>query len=322
MSYLIVLRHIKVENANAVAGLTYGFPAITHFLGFTHALSRKLQQSHNLILENCGVICHNHQLHAHQSDPIRDKVFALTRNPLTREEKTASFNEEGRMHMTVSLLIECSGEIAGDTEANELEQYLLEICPTQRLAGGTITEITKVNVIAFPQEKLATRKLMRRLLPGFALLDRSELLAKHYEELKQDNPQAEMIDAWLDFSTIKMRAIPTQDDKQPEIGDPAYWEYIPKPASGYLVPLMTGYQAISPLYSAGKVDKTRDPNTPFRFVEAIYGVGEWKSPHRIDDIRQLLWCYDYQEGEGIYRCCNQQSVSRQSKPNKKVRIID
>ncbi|QXF33320.1 type I-F CRISPR-associated protein Csy2 [Photorhabdus luminescens] len=322
MSYLIVLRHIRVENANAITGLTYGFPAITHFLGFTHALSRKLQQSHNLKLENCGVICHNHQLHAHQSDPIRDKVFALTRNPLTKESKTAAFNEEGRMHMTVSLLIECSGEIAGDTEANELEQYLLEICPTQRLAGGIITEITKVNVIAFPQEKLATRKLMRRLLPGFALLDRSELLAKHYEELKQDNPQAEMIDAWLDFSTIKMRAIPTQDDKQPEIGDPAYWEYIPKPASGYLVPLMTGYQAISPLYSAGKVDKTRDPNTPFRFVEAIYGVGEWKSPHRINDIRQLLWCYDYQEGEGIYRCCNQQTVSRQSKPNKKVRIID
>ncbi|OCQ52112.1 CRISPR-associated protein Csy2 [Photorhabdus australis subsp. thailandensis] len=320
MSYLIVLRHVKVENANAVAGLTYGFPAITHFLGFTHALSRKLQQSHNLILENCGVICHNYQLHAYQSDPIRDKVFALTRNPLTKEAKTASFNEEGRMHMTVSLLIECSGEIAGDAEANELEKYLLEICSTQRLAGGTITEIAKVDIIAFPQEGQETRKLMRRLLPGFALLDRFELLAKHYKELKQDNPQVEMIDAWLDFSTIKMRAIPTQEDKQPEIGDPAYWEYVPKPDSGYLVPLMTGYQAISSLYPAGQVEKTRDPNTPFRFVEAIYGVGEWKSPHRINNIRELLWCYNYQEG--IYRCCNQQAVARQSKPNKKVRIID
>ncbi|MGV7961791.1 type I-F CRISPR-associated protein Csy2 [Photorhabdus tasmaniensis] len=319
MSYLIVLRHIKVENANAIAGLTYGFPAITHFLGFTHALSRKLQQSRDLRLENCGVICHNHQLHAYQSDPIRDKVFALTRNPLTKEAKTAAFNEEGRMHMTVSLLIECIGEIEnGDEGSRNLEKYLWEICQTQRLAGGTITEIAKVDVIAFPQQGQETRKLMRRLLPGFVLLDRSELLANHYDALKQSNPQAEMIDAWLDFSVIKMRAIPVQEDKQPEVGDPAHWKYVPKPASGYLVPLMTGYQAISPLYPAGKVEKTRDPNTPFCFVEAIYGVGEWRSPHRINDIRQLLWCHHYQEG--IYRCCNQQFVTHQSKPNKEVRI--
>ncbi|HHH1607741.1 TPA: type I-F CRISPR-associated protein Csy2, partial [Yersinia enterocolitica] len=39
MSYLIVLRHVQVENANAISGLTYGFPAMTHFLGYTHALS-------------------------------------------------------------------------------------------------------------------------------------------------------------------------------------------------------------------------------------------------------------------------------------------
>lgn len=319
MSYLIVLRHIKVENANAISGLTYGFPAITHFLGFTHALSRKLQQSHDLKLENCGVICHNYQLHAYQSDPIRDKVFALTRNPLTRAEKTETINEEGRMHMTVSLLIECLGEIEnGDEGSRNLEKHLWEICQTQRLAGGIITEIAKVDVIAFPQREQETRKLMRRLLPGFVLLDRSELLANHYDALKQSNPQAEMIDAWLDFTAIKMRAIPVQEDKQPEVGDPASWEYVPKPGSGYLVPLMTGYQAISPLYPAGKVEKTRDPNTPFCFVEAIYGVGEWRSPHRINDIRQLLWCHHYQEG--VYRCCNQQSVIHQSKPNKEVRI--
>ena len=36
MSSLILLRRVRVENANAIAGLTYGFPAITHFLGFSH----------------------------------------------------------------------------------------------------------------------------------------------------------------------------------------------------------------------------------------------------------------------------------------------
>lgn len=48
MSSLILLRRLRVENANAIAGVTWGFPAITHFLGFTHALSRKLTQSHGL----------------------------------------------------------------------------------------------------------------------------------------------------------------------------------------------------------------------------------------------------------------------------------
>ena len=44
MSYLLLLPHIRIENANAVAGLTWGFPAITHFLGYVHALSRRVSE--------------------------------------------------------------------------------------------------------------------------------------------------------------------------------------------------------------------------------------------------------------------------------------
>ncbi|WP_205619382.1 type I-F CRISPR-associated protein Csy2 [Salinivibrio socompensis] len=32
MAQYLLLKHIEVQNANAIAGLTYGFPAITHFL--------------------------------------------------------------------------------------------------------------------------------------------------------------------------------------------------------------------------------------------------------------------------------------------------
>ena len=42
MNQFILIDHIIVQNANAVAGFTWGFPAITHFLGFVHNLSRKL----------------------------------------------------------------------------------------------------------------------------------------------------------------------------------------------------------------------------------------------------------------------------------------
>ncbi|NGX85694.1 type I-F CRISPR-associated protein Csy2 [Rahnella sp. Lac-M11] len=289
MSYLIVLPHIQVENANAISGLTYGFPAITHFLGFTHALSRNVQRSHGLSFNGCGVVCHKHQVQAHRASERGDYYFSLTRIPLTKEAKTAPFNEEGRMHMTVTLFIECEGSILhGDAGARELEQHLQSLCVTQRLAGGTVTSMKPVRVMTLPQNgdelQNITRREMYRALPGFALVDRSELLAQHVAERRAQDPQVEMIDAWLDFSTITYRA------GQQEEGS-AQWQYQPKPAKGYLVPLMVGFTPISPLYAAGDVARTRDTTSPFRFVEAAYGVGEWRSPHRVTDIHQLIWRY-------------------------------
>ncbi|MGA5653699.1 type I-F CRISPR-associated protein Csy2 [Rahnella contaminans] len=289
MSYLIVLPHIQVENANAISGLTYGFPGITHFLGFTHALSRNVQRSHGLSFNGCGVVCHKHQIQAHRASERGDYYFSLTRIPLTKEAKTAPFNEEGRMHMTVTLFIECEGSILhGDVGARELEKHLQSLCVTQRLAGGTVTSMKPVRVMTLPQNgdelQNITRREMYRALPGFALVDRSELLAQHVAERRAQDPQVEMIDAWLDFSTITYRA------GQQEEGS-AQWQYQPKPAKGYLVPLMVGFTPISPLYAAGDVARTRDTTSPFRFVEAAYGVGEWRSPHRVSDIHQLIWRY-------------------------------
>ncbi|QKJ85869.1 type I-F CRISPR-associated protein Csy2 [Paramixta manurensis] len=281
MSNVIILPWLQVENANAVAGLTWGFPAITHFLGYTHALSRKLQRSHGLRLEGCGVICHQHQVHAYSSG--RDYQFALTRNPLTREGKTASFNEEGRMHFTVSLVLECHGNIAnGDVGMRELAAHLQPLCQTQKLAGGSITKLRKVQVCR--AEKL--KDYLYGLMPGFALQDRSCWLEEHYQQLKQRNADREMVDAWLDFAALKMAA---QSGEQP--GDAASWEYLAKPQPGYLVPLMTGWQRISPLYPPGSVTNARDDASPFCFAEAVYGVGEWRGLHRIQNADELLWRY-------------------------------
>lgn len=306
MSHLIILRRLRVENANAIAGLTWGFPAITHFLGFTHALSRKLEKSHGLNLSGCGVICHQQQIHAHSSG--YDHVFSLTRNPLTREAKTASFNEEGRMHLTVSLLLKCEGSIAGGEQgAAALAQHLSQCCQMQRLAGGLITQLAQASVIGWPEDERATRKILRRLLPGFALLDRSPLLKTHFTDLLQTNPQAEMLDAWLDFASLKMRAVAETDDPQP--GDQARWEYQPKPEGGFLVPLMTGYRAIAPLLEPGQVANARDNTTPFCFAEAVYGVGEWRGLHRINQLDELFWLNEYQDGH--YLCRSIRDVAQQ-----------
>ena len=65
-----------------------------------------------------------------------------------------------------------------------------------------------------------------------------------------------------------------------------------------------GYGALSPLYPAGSVANARDAHTPFRFVESLYSLGEWVSPHRLHDVAQLLWYADDDTASGLYRCRN------------------
>lgn len=55
--------------------------------------------------------------------------------------------------------------------------------------------------------------------------------------------------------------------------------------------LMIGYKAISPLYDPNTVENLRDTRYPFRFVEAVHGIGEWRSLHRIADISDVIWQY-------------------------------
>ncbi|NHQ87828.1 type I-F CRISPR-associated protein Csy2 [Iodobacter sp. HSC-16F04] len=312
MKSLIILHHLSVKNANAIAGLTYGFPAISNFLGFTHALSRTLQKDHGLVLGGCAVICHQHAVQAYQPAGWGDYVFALTRNPLTKEAKTAAFNEEARMSMDVSLLIECdftSYDFDFDTGSTKgdiawLEQYLTQKVLMQRLAGGTIQSIKQVQFAEIPQDiekrDQFNRKQLLRLLPGFALVNRPDVLQAHHQALQASNPDADLIDAWLDFSALKYQAISTEDNPNEE--SKASWQRIPKPASGYLVPISMGYHAISPLYAQGEVASARDANTPFRFVESAYSIGQWISPHRIHEIESLIW--RYQCTDEAYLCKN------------------
>jgi CRISPR-associated protein Csy2 len=320
MRSLLVLRNIKVENANAIAGLTYGFPAISNFLGFTHSLSRDLQKKFKVSLGGCAVVCHQHHVNVHQPAGWGDYVFALTRNPLTKESATPAFVEEGRMQMEVSLLVECDFDIDdldfgtgnADQDTGRFEDYVQNKALMHRLAGGTIQSIGKVLFTELPQDSDALAKFNRRqllkLLPGFILMDRSDLLKKHYETLLAENPEAELIDAWLDFSALKYAARPDpNEDEDPTEQTKATWEHVAKPGDGWLVPITTGFKAISPLYENGEVARSRDPHTPFRFVESAYGIGEWLSPHRIVSLEQIFWRY---KTDGDWYLCENRDHSQ------------
>ncbi len=308
MKSLLLLKHVRVENANAIAGLTYGFPAISHFLGFTHALSRQLEQAHGLRLGGCAVVVHQHQVQIRQPGGRGDHVFALSRNPLTKEGKTAPFNEEGRMHLDVSLLIECEfdaddlpfGEDQPGQDAEQLERWLRQRVPTLRLAGGTITALQTVRWFELTQDsgeqaKKQVRRTLMELLPGFTLIQRHDLLVQHHQSRIAQSAEAQLLDSLLDFVALQYQCLQSEEGK-------VSWEQLGKPGAGYLVPITVGYRAISDLYAPGSVSHSRDPETPFCFVESIYSIGQWLSPHRVTDFEQILWRHCHQDD--LYLCDN------------------
>lgn len=368
MSQYIVINRLKVQNANAIAGFTWGFPAITNFLGFVQNLSRKLadtEKYQEITLTGCAVIAHEHQAHTFGR---YERRFIQSRNPPYLKKdvdkvlagKAPSVTEEGKMNMTVSLLIGCNGNI-GNREEGFLN-WLQKACLLQRIAGGTILDIANIQLHK-PENTGDVKNITHKLLPGFVLLDRSRYLESHYQNIIKDNPDAELLDAWLDFSMLKQKARPKSDSiskhlqklikKEPDnkqivqlmdiwqqhLGVPyeetrvpeelkvyfgqlednkankkllmqwknycepnektdADWEYVPKPETGYLVPIMTGYKAISPVYKNADVGNTRDNETDVCFVESVHSIGEWQSVHHINTPEQLqdcLWRYHYEE---------------------------
>jgi CRISPR-associated protein Csy2 len=322
MSQYLVLSHIQIQNANSIAGLTWGFPAITQFLGFTHALNRKISNQYdgeyNVELTGCGVVSHTVQNKVYQPKKYADFEFIQSKNPpVLAKHKNASppIIEEGKMNLTVSLVIELEQSLTLTTDKiKELEQKIEALCYQMRIAGGTLLSINNIKLLSASTEKQHVdmlRKIKRLTMPGFVLFDRNEYLHQHYQTLlsrhkENGNPNKnpQLIDAWLDFSVLKFKAIPQLSKDQNELNDStdAKWEYVAKPNAGYLVPLMTGYKAISELYAQQKVKNTRDEITPSRFVEAIHSVGEWKSMHNTQNIIDIIWRYKH---EGQWYLCKQ-----------------
>jgi CRISPR-associated protein Csy2 len=302
MDKLLELRHLQVEGANAIAGMTWGFPAVTSFLGFVHALQRKVHEriSDSILLESCAVICHSSQVQSYSDNMSRESYFALTRNPLVlkgKEAVTAPFNEEGKMRMDITLLIsiKARGGYISPDDIEDFEEYITQVVPQMRIAGGVITSMGAVKVEgaieAINSDVSRRKRYLRKFLPGFALVCRQDVLEQHSKDTEQTP-----FDAWLDFSARKMRAHGTDEQAEWVIDRPDF--------SGWLKPIMIGYQGVSDLYPAGAVGHVRDRDVPVQFVEAIYSLGQWISPHRIDDIQHLLWSHSHNAETSLYVCRN------------------
>lgn len=308
---LLIFRNLTVQNANTISSpLTWGFPSMTAFLGLMWALERKVSSERkDIIFNEVGVVCH--KFAAQISSDSFEKRFSLTRNPLTKTGETRPISEEGRAHLRLSIVFSVSGEICRKSidEQRKSATQIGNILESMRVAGGTIIGGSRSNsrseFILLEEDnerrRLQFRKLRRRFLPGAVLVLRDDLLQERLRELKSEDEHATLIDAWLDLSRIAYKA--KMVHKNEDSSDiPIEWTNNKK--AGWIVPIPVGYAALSELYPPGSVANSRDETTPFRFVESLYSVGEWISPHRLSSVEQMLWTHESQTDIGLYRCTN------------------
>lgn len=295
MTYLL-LPEIQVQNANALSSLcTIGFPAMTAWMGAVHALERKVRLTESLRevrFISLGVISHESRLQVYKNPGDYHYSIAISSNPLRKKGgntfERPPFIEDPRIHLKVSLLVKCSGLSADNKE--ELLQAVGETLPSLKIAGGDILSF-KTPVVYFiseehPEEE---KKILHRLMPGFAVVERGRLLKE------AGNEETDTLDTLLSFLTIHHEA---EINEENEV---RAWTSKRREA-GWLIPLVVGFQGLTRL---GKVKAQRDPNVSHRFAEPVITLGEFKMPFRFSSVEDLMWHYEYDEGNDLYICKNE-----------------
>lgn len=284
---ILLISHIKVQNANALSSpFTIGFPAMSAWLGATHALQRKLNSDgfEDLKFDAVAVVSHHANLQTHKG--VGDYVHSIigTSNPLDKDGKRPAFIEEARVHLDVSLAIEYNGIDRDDKERFE-ERVIQHLKSKMKLAGGDILDFKNIETLKVnSRDEKQLARVRRRLMPGYAMVERRDLM------IEAMGRGLDGVDAILDYLVIHNEC----DMKN----EKAIWTK-KKKSAGWIVPIAIGFQGISPL---GSAKNQRDPNTPHRFAEAVVTLGEFKMPYKIKSLDEILWRYSVDKDRDLYLC--------------------
>ena len=318
---ILVLPRLRVQNANAISSpLTWGFPSITAFTGLMAALARRLGAGAGIRFQSVGVICHGFEAQVTTGGYTRS--FSLTRNPVLQDGTTAAIVEEGRVHLDITLVFEVqlSSALLNDAARAACVAQISEWVAGMRIAGGSVMPAVSGTLRRPPRSQLVLlaeapdlrarqfKRLCRQWLPGFVLVSRDDILHSRLETLRVNVPDTQphptLLDAWLDLSRINYRARTTTEWNAAGDASTEAVEWATDQRPGWLVPIPVGYAALSDLHPPGAVANARDMDTPFRFVESVYSIGQWISPHRLADVAQLTWRPEHMPATGLYRCTN------------------
>lgn len=309
MGYLL-FKKVIIDGANTISSpMTYGFPAITGFLGSFHAMSRKMaedEQLSSIALGGVLLACHDCQPQMYRPNTYNNYTFNQTRNPIKKDGKTASIIEEGKCHLTMSFVVEVLADTKLTTEhqasaIQKTKQWIQQ----QRMAGGSVRGLARFEPVQF-FDSSDISAVIPQLLPAFVLMNAQNEFAQIINDVQKDNPDATPLDALIDVCTL--HHIP-ESQKNGEIKWSATSR---KSGHGWLVPMPIGYQGISEVFDAGVMQNVRNPEYPSQYVEAIYSLGKWVYPQRLNriggehDIANAFWRYRYDVDDSLYLVTQQQ----------------
>ncbi len=309
--HILVLPNIKIHNANALSSpFTIGFPAMTAWLGVTHALQRRLNQAGNdVVFSATGVVSHDMNLQTYRGDNDYVSSIVGAAHPLNKMGARSPFIEEARCHLKVSILIEVQG-VSYQQQESFIEQVAHLLTAKLKIAGGDIQHFDNPKFFMIEDgnaDDPRLKCLIRKLMPGFVLVERRDLLVDAMEQ-GQD-----ALGALIDYLAIHHYCTEEDDGN-------VVWESKRKPKydkrketfvpAGWLVPIATGFQAISEL---GEAKNQRDPTVPHCFAESIVTLGEFKMPYRFSSVSDMLWCYHYDKANQLYQCIQLSNYQRINK---------
>ncbi|GHZ27074.1 CRISPR-associated protein [Vibrio cholerae] len=283
---VLILPHLKIHNANALSSpFTVGFPAMTAWLGFVHALERKLSQAglSDLMLHSTAVVSHRCDVQTHKGEGDFVHSIIGTANPLDKDGSRSAFIEEARCHLDVSLVIEWSGN-EEQVQQPEFTLQLQAVIATMKVAGGDVLSFGKPSVKSVITQE-DTAQVLRQLMPGYVLIERRDLMI---DAMQQGD---DAIDALLGYLTV--------DHHCEQLEDQSVVWHSQRKTSGWIVPIATGFQGISPL---GEAKNQRDPSVPHRFAESVVTLGEFVMAHKIKHLDDILWQYHPDLENDLYLC--------------------
>ena len=283
---VLILPHLKIHNANALSSpFTIGFPAMTAWLGFVHALERKLSQAglSDLMLHSAAVVSHRCDVQTHKGEGDFVHSIIGTGNPLDKDGSRSAFIEEARCHLDVSLVIEWSGN-KDEVQQPDFTQQLQVVLATMKVAGGDVLSVGLPSVKSVITED-DTGRVLRQLMPGYVLIERRDLMI---DAMQQGN---DALDALLGYLSVNHHCEQLEDQS-------VVW-HSQRKTHGWIVPIATGFQGISPL---GEAKNQRDPTTPHRFAESVVTLGEFVMAHKIKNLDDALWQYNSDLENDLYLC--------------------
>lgn len=303
----LILPHLKVNGANALNSLySVGFPAMTAFLGFGHALERMVE---HLKVISVGVVVHQADFQAvydrrFHSWAIKAKKFPLihARKPTYAGEVSSdSFQPRAYVHLDVSLILEC-GDIPREAR-QDVKENIGSTLSHLRLAGGTITNFQRPRFlfcdndsdIFWKDRKARCNEALRAVMPGFALIQRNDILDDLAKEGKGDA---------LDriFYATSSTSTPV------EVGKDTVRYQRERHIKGWLIPLAVGFHDLS---GAMTVEKQRSYDAEHHFVEPLISLCEFRMPHRFQSIDEILWHYEYDSAQRNYLCVNNNHMEKE-----------